>query len=63
MSRTIKFAKAGRPEVLEFFATDVPAPEPNEVRIKVKAIGIDHAGSTWRTDVHRAGEVPGGPWV
>ena len=41
MSRSIKFAKAGGPEVLEFVEVQVPAPGPNEVRIKVKAIGIN----------------------
>ncbi|MDB5995082.1 MAG: putative oxidoreductase [Pseudomonas sp.] len=50
MSRTIKFAIAGAPEVLEFVETDVPAPGSNEVRIKVKAIGINRAESMWRTD-------------
>jgi NADPH:quinone reductase-like Zn-dependent oxidoreductase len=50
MSRTIKFAKAGGPEVLEFVEMDVPAPGPTEVRIKVKAIGINRAESMWRTD-------------
>ena len=34
MSRTIKFAKAGGPEVLEFLETEVPAPGPTELRIK-----------------------------
>jgi len=34
MSRSIKFAKAGGPEVLEFVEVQVPAPGPNEVRIK-----------------------------
>ena len=50
MPRIIKFAKAGAPEVLEF--VDVPAREPlaNEVRIKVKAIGINRAESMWRLD-------------
>jgi NADPH:quinone reductase-like Zn-dependent oxidoreductase len=52
MSRTIKFAKAGGPEVLEFLETEVPAPGPTEVRIKVKAIGINRAESMWRTDVY-----------
>src|SRR5260370_2336622 len=52
MSRTIKFAKAGGPEVLEFLKTEVPAPGPTEVRIKVKAIGINRAGSLWRTDAY-----------
>src|SRR5712675_521931 len=50
MSRTIKFAKAGAPEVLEFIETQVPAPGPQEVRIKVKAIGINRAESMWRND-------------
>jgi NADPH:quinone reductase-like Zn-dependent oxidoreductase len=50
MSRTIKFAKAGGPEVLEFVEVEVPAPGPHEVRIKVKAIGINRAESMWRKD-------------
>src|SRR6202789_4495803 len=50
MSRTIKFAQAGGPEVLEFIETEVPAPGPHEVRIKVKAIGINRAESMWRND-------------
>jgi NADPH:quinone reductase-like Zn-dependent oxidoreductase len=50
MSRTIKFAQAGGPEVLEFIETEVPAPEPHEVRINVKAIGINRADSMWRND-------------
>jgi NADPH:quinone reductase-like Zn-dependent oxidoreductase len=50
MSRSIKFAKAGGPEVLEFVNQEVPAPNPAEVRIKVKAIGINRAESMWRND-------------
>jgi NADPH:quinone reductase-like Zn-dependent oxidoreductase len=50
MPRIIKFAKAGGPEVLEFIEMEVPAPGPNEVRIKVKAIGINRAESMWRND-------------
>ena len=50
MSRTIKFAKAGGPEVLEFVEVQAPAPGPNEVRIKVKAIGINRAEAMWRVD-------------
>jgi NADPH:quinone reductase-like Zn-dependent oxidoreductase len=52
MTRIIQFAKAGDPEVLKF----VDAPErplaPDEVRIKVKAIGINRAESMWRTDIY-----------
>src|SRR3984893_15200392 len=50
MSRTIKFTKAGGPEVLEFIEMDVPDPGPHEVRIKVQAIGINRADSMWRND-------------
>src|SRR5260221_1609269 len=50
MSRTIKFAKAGGPEVIEFVEMEVPSPGPREVRIKVKAIGINRAESMWRKD-------------
>jgi NADPH:quinone reductase-like Zn-dependent oxidoreductase len=50
MSRTIKFAKAGGPEVLEFIEMEVPTPGPREVRIKVRAIGINRADSMWRND-------------
>jgi NADPH:quinone reductase-like Zn-dependent oxidoreductase len=50
MSRTIRFAKAGGPEVLEFNEMEVPAPGPHEVRINVKAIGINRADSMWRGD-------------
>src|SRR6202795_2813159 len=50
MSRTITFAKAGGPEVLEFIETHVPAPGPHEVRIAVQAIGINRAESMWRQD-------------
>jgi NADPH:quinone reductase-like Zn-dependent oxidoreductase len=50
VSRVIKFAKAGGPDVLEFIEVPIPAPEPREVRIKVKAIGINRADSMWRSD-------------
>jgi NADPH:quinone reductase-like Zn-dependent oxidoreductase len=50
MSRTIKFTQAGGPEVLEFIEVEVPAPGLHEVRIKVKAIGINRADSMWRND-------------
>jgi len=52
MSRTIKFSKAGGPEVLEFVETVVPAPGPTEVRINVKAIGINRAEAMWRADAY-----------
>jgi NADPH:quinone reductase-like Zn-dependent oxidoreductase len=50
MSRVIKFARAGGLEVLQFAETQVAAPGPHEVRIEVKAIGINRAESMWRKD-------------
>src|SRR5260370_32930169 len=50
MSRTVRFAKAGGPEVLEFINKEVATPGPAEVRIKVKAIGLNRAESMWRND-------------
>jgi NADPH:quinone reductase-like Zn-dependent oxidoreductase len=52
MSRTIKFAKAGGPEVLEFIDEQVAAPAPHEVRMKVKAIGLNRADVMWRNDAY-----------
>ena len=50
MSRMIKFVQPGGPEVLEFIEVETPVPGPHEVRIKVKAIGINRADSMWRND-------------
>jgi NADPH:quinone reductase-like Zn-dependent oxidoreductase len=50
MPRVIKFDRAGGPEVLRFVEEEVRAPGPSEVRIKVKAIGVNRAESMWRLD-------------
>ncbi|WP_454723240.1 MULTISPECIES: zinc-dependent alcohol dehydrogenase family protein [Cupriavidus] len=52
MTRIIQFAKAGGPEVLEFVDVAARPPGPAEVRIRVKAIGINRAESMWRTDLY-----------
>ena len=60
MSRTIKFAQAGRPEVLEFIEIEVPAPSPHEIRIKVKAIGINRAEfNVAKRQICRIPDIPG----
>src|ERR1700676_627691 len=48
MSRVIEFSEAGRPEVLRFKNIDVPEAGPGQVRIRVKAIGLNRAESMWR---------------
>jgi NADPH:quinone reductase-like Zn-dependent oxidoreductase len=52
MSRAIQFEKSGGPEVLKFVEREVPAPGPKELRIQVKAIGINRAESMWRNDAY-----------
>ena len=48
MSRVVEFSKAGGPEVLRFKHVDVPEAGPGQVRIRVKAIGLNRAESMWR---------------
>ena len=48
MSRVIEFSEAGGPEVLKFKNVDVPEAGPGQVRIRVKAIGLNRAESMWR---------------
>ena len=50
MSRVIEFSEAGGPEVLRFKNVDVPEAGPGQVRIRVKAIGLNRAESMWRED-------------
>ncbi|CAN7699758.1 zinc-dependent alcohol dehydrogenase family protein [Caballeronia sp. LjRoot29] len=49
MSRIVQFTAPGGPEVLEFKDIDVPMPGEGEIRIRVKAIGLNRAESMWRT--------------
>src|SRR2546427_10644778 len=48
MSRVVEFSEAGGPEVLRFKNIEVPAAGPGQVRIRVKAIGLNRAESMWR---------------
>jgi NADPH:quinone reductase-like Zn-dependent oxidoreductase len=50
MSRTIQFLQAGGPEALAYIEAETRQPAAGEVRIKVKAIGINRAESMWRLD-------------
>ncbi|MFM0204058.1 zinc-dependent alcohol dehydrogenase family protein [Paraburkholderia fungorum] len=52
MAKIVSFARYGGPEVLQFEDIDVATPGNREVRIKVKAIGLNRAESMWRTGVY-----------
>src|SRR5258708_12187766 len=47
-ARTVRFTQTGGPEVLTIETLDIPAPGPQEVRIQVKAIGINRADTMYR---------------
>jgi NADPH:quinone reductase-like Zn-dependent oxidoreductase len=48
MSRIVEFSESGKPEVLSFKNVEVPEAGPGQVRIRVKAIGLNRAESMWR---------------
>jgi NADPH:quinone reductase-like Zn-dependent oxidoreductase len=48
MSRVVRFYQTGEPEVLKIENVDVPAPSDGEVRIAVKALGLNRAESMFR---------------
>jgi NADPH:quinone reductase-like Zn-dependent oxidoreductase len=52
MSRIVQFTRPGGPDVLEFKDIDISAPADDEVRIQVKAIGLNRAESMWREDAY-----------
>jgi NADPH:quinone reductase-like Zn-dependent oxidoreductase len=49
MSRVVTFSEYGGPEVLDIEDIEVAAPGTAEVRIRVKAIGLNRAESMWRS--------------
>lgn len=48
MARIVRFSKIGGPEVLKIENLEVPPPAAGEVRIKVKALGLNRAESMFR---------------
>ncbi|HEY9759727.1 MAG TPA: zinc-dependent alcohol dehydrogenase family protein [Oculatellaceae cyanobacterium] len=49
MPRVVQFEKNGGPEVLQLVDTAVTEPKANEVRIKVKALGLNRAEAMFRS--------------
>ena len=48
MSRIVRFHQTGGPEVLQIEEVEVPAPKMAEVRIAVKALGLNRAEAMFR---------------
>jgi NADPH:quinone reductase-like Zn-dependent oxidoreductase len=49
MARIVRFHHTGGPEVLKIEKVEIPAPGPDEVRIAVKALGLNRAESMFRS--------------
>ena len=58
MARIVRFYQTGGPEVLKIEQVDLPRPGPGEVRIAVKALGLNRAESAFRS-----GRYFERPWV
>ncbi len=52
MASVIRFHEIGGPEVLRIEDLDIPAPAPGEVRIRVKALGINRAEALLRSGAY-----------
>jgi NADPH:quinone reductase-like Zn-dependent oxidoreductase len=52
MSRIVQFEEYGAPEVLQIRNVATPQPAAGEVRIAVRAIGLNRAESMWRKGVY-----------
>lgn len=50
MARIVRFHRIGGPEVLQIDSLDMPPPGPGEVRIHVKALGLNRAEAMFRED-------------
>ncbi|MEN2468714.1 zinc-dependent alcohol dehydrogenase family protein [Burkholderia sp. GS2Y] len=49
MSRIVRFHRIGGPDVLQIDTVDVPAPGPDDIQLRVKAIGLNRAEVMYRS--------------
>ncbi|MBN3736259.1 zinc-dependent alcohol dehydrogenase family protein [Burkholderia sp. Tr-20390] len=49
MSRIVRFHRVGGPDVLQIDTVDVPAPGPDDIQLRVKAIGLNRAEVMYRS--------------
>jgi NADPH:quinone reductase-like Zn-dependent oxidoreductase len=62
--RRVIFEEKGGPEVLKFETLDLPSPATGEVRIKIKAIGLNRYESMFRQasmSYRLSSHLPSGP--
>ena len=52
MSQIVEFKEIGSPEVLKIVDAEIAKPAPNEVRIQVKALGLNRAEAMFRSGTY-----------
>jgi NADPH2:quinone reductase len=52
MARVVRFHQTGGPEVLQIEDVDIGAPGPGELRIRVRALGLNRAESMFRSGMY-----------
>ena len=52
MSRIVRFHRTGGPEVLQFDELDIGSPKEGEVRIRVRALGLNRAEAMFRSGAY-----------
>src|SRR5690349_17865981 len=61
MAKVVRFEKTGGPEVLKLVEADVRAPREGELKLKVRAIGLNRAESMFRSGQYlEAPKLPAG---
>jgi NADPH2:quinone reductase len=58
MSRIVRFHRLGGPEVLQIEEMEVGAPKPGEIRLRVRAIGLNRAEAMLRSGGLYRGAAP-----
>ncbi|SDN54019.1 NADPH:quinone reductase [Pseudomonas jinjuensis] len=60
MAKRIQFARPGGPEVLEYTDYQPAAPDPREVRVRNRAIGLNFIDTYFRSGLYAAPSLPSG---
>ena len=63
MARIVRFHQTGGPEVLKIEQVDAKQPGPGEVRIAVKALGLNRAESMFRSGQYLEDPILPAAWL